>query len=69
MAATATIPATVTVPGQLVYDAIVRLTAAKHGMMALSDSTDTPLGDDDRGWREHQSPLDLHGAQLGDDHA
>jgi hypothetical protein len=37
---------TVTVPGQLVYDAIVKLTAAKHGMMALSDSAQTPFGDE-----------------------
>jgi hypothetical protein len=35
---------TVTVPGQLVYDAIVKLTAAKHGMMALSDSADATRG-------------------------
>jgi hypothetical protein len=46
MAAATTIPETVTVPGQLVYDAIVKITAAKHGMMALSDSAETPLGDE-----------------------
>jgi hypothetical protein len=42
---TATIPETVTVPGQVVYDAVVKLTAAKHGMLALAGG-DTPIGDE-----------------------
>jgi hypothetical protein len=45
MAATATIPKTVTVPGQLVYDAIVRLSAVETGLLRLNNAT-SPLQED-----------------------
>jgi hypothetical protein len=46
MAATTTIPATVTVPGQLVYDAIVALEAVNEGLAMLGGCyPGGPLGD------------------------
>jgi len=43
--ATTTIPETVTVPGQVAYDVLVKLQAFEEGLLRLSEDTTTGLTD------------------------